>query len=139
MTREEELISRISLVSTPKGMSVAGVDQSTESTDKAQAHQGPAFSSHNLTKPWFDEGVTYSGILPMSYDMSPKHFQHRLASSAPNWQGIFTSIIKPLLLNKIEETLYLSSSYELLKNAQNYSHKLNIYLSSSLEMACSKR
>jgi hypothetical protein len=104
-------------------MSVAGVDQSTESTDKAQAQQGPAFSSHNLTKLCFDEGVTYSGILPAWYDTSPKQFQHRLVSSAPNWQDIFTSIIKFLLLNKIEETLYLSSSYKLLKNVQNYSYK----------------
>jgi hypothetical protein len=31
---------------------------------------------------------------------------------ASNWRGIFASIIKPLPLNKFEETLYLSSSYD---------------------------
>ena len=38
---------------------------------------------------------------------------------SPNWQGIFTSIIKLILLNKIQETLYSSSSQKLLKRALN--------------------
>jgi hypothetical protein len=61
----------------------------------------------------------YSGILwssVMLYDTSLKHFRRHLASSAPNWRDIFTSTIKLLLLNEIEETLYLCSSYEFLKN-----------------------
>jgi hypothetical protein len=61
----------------------------------------------------------YSGILlssVTSYDTLPKHFRHHLVLSAPNWQDIFTSTIKLLLLNEIEETLYLSCSYEFLKN-----------------------
>ena len=58
-----------------------------------------------------------------SHEMSPKHLRRRLTSLASNWRGILTSIIKPLPLNKIDEKLYLSSSYETVKSAPNKGHK----------------
>ena len=50
-------------------MSATGVDQSTESTEKAQAPGSNSRVTPNLTKPWFDDTVILripelSGLLP---------------------------------------------------------------------------
>ena len=80
-------VSCLSAVYMIEGMSATGVDQSTESTEKAQAPGSSSPITQNLTKPWF---VTYSRFFrscATSYTTSPKHFQRRLASSAPELAG----------------------------------------------------
>ena len=47
-----------------EGMSATGVDQSTESTEKAQAPGSNSRVTPNLTKPWFDDTPELSGLLP---------------------------------------------------------------------------
>ena len=64
-----------------EGMPVTGVDQSTESTDKAQAH-------------WFDEVVTHSGILrasssTASYDAYCKTLSASFSVVGPKLAGHF--------------------------------------------------
>ena len=58
-------------------------------------------------------GSVYSGIhqsSATSCDTLPKQFRHHLALLVLQLAGTFTSIIKLLSLNKIQETFYLSSS-----------------------------
>ena len=105
-----------------EGMSATGVDQSTESTEKAQAPGSSSPITQHLTKPWFDDGVTYSGFFrscATSYATSPKHFQCRLASLAPKLAGHLYLNYKAFTVQKNEEILYLSSSGKLSKNAPN--------------------
>ena len=96
-------------------MSATGVDQSTESTEKAQAHQGPGCALISV--------ITH---LTKTLSRTPE-FSSLLLRRTTRRSASF-GVVSPQLaghlylnyeVNKIEETSYFSSSYELLKDVPN--------------------